>query len=148
MAHRADDAFTAGLLHDVGKLILAANFPWEYRSIVEKAAREQMPAWEVESTVIGSTHADIGAYLMGIWGLPESIVEAIAFHHAPEGAPLKDLTPLSWVCFANRFAHGSVQGPGEGQTEAWLKICDGIEEDRGEDDDGGGIPLARRYTTS
>jgi HD-like signal output (HDOD) protein/CheY-like chemotaxis protein len=80
---RSEDAFTAGLLHDIGKLILAMSLPAEFAEVIRQAARGDRPLYEIERERLGVTHAEAGAYLLGVWGLPFPIVEAVAFHHAP-----------------------------------------------------------------
>ena len=77
----AHDAFTAGLLHDLGKLALAMNFPEEYQFAMAMASEKSRPAWETEKEVLGATHAQAGAYLLSLWGLPSSIIRAVAGHH-------------------------------------------------------------------
>jgi putative nucleotidyltransferase with HDIG domain len=79
----ARNAFTAGLLHDIGKLALALNFEEQYQGAIKLAEKQKLPPSEVESQVFGATHAETGAYLLSIWGLPLPIVEAVARHHAP-----------------------------------------------------------------
>ena len=81
-----DAAFMAGLLHDLGKLILAENLADEYRPILEMSIEEEVPIHLIEKEKLGATHSEIGAYLLGLWGLPGDIVEAVAFHHALGGA--------------------------------------------------------------
>ncbi len=78
-----DAAFTAGVLHDTGKLIFASALPELYTKAVRLAADELIPQWEAEDNIIGAGHAEIGAYLLGLWGLPAPIVEAVAWHHEP-----------------------------------------------------------------
>jgi putative nucleotidyltransferase with HDIG domain len=78
-----DDAFTAGLLHDIGKLIFASRFPEEYAIVIKKAIESQNPLWIVEREIFLADHAEVGAYLLAIWGLPTPIVDATAFHHNP-----------------------------------------------------------------
>jgi putative nucleotidyltransferase with HDIG domain len=79
-----DDAFTAALLHDVGLLALAADDP-DYLATVLALARESgRPVVEVELAERGVTHAELGAHLLAQWGLPDSIVEAVAYHHRPQ----------------------------------------------------------------
>ena len=77
----AHDAFTAGLLHDVGKLALAMNFPEEYHFALAMASEKRTAPWVAEKEVLGATHAEAGAYLLSLWGLPCSIIRAVAEHH-------------------------------------------------------------------
>ncbi len=78
-----DEAFTAGLLHDIGKLVLVANFGELYRIAQETARNEKRPLWDVERQIFGASHGPIGAYLLGIWGMPLSLSETACFHHNP-----------------------------------------------------------------
>jgi len=78
-----EDAFLAGILHDTGKLILASNFPEQYTKVASLAAENDMTIWQAEQEMFGATHAEMGAYLVGLWGMSDSIVEALAFHHRP-----------------------------------------------------------------
>lgn len=79
----ARNAFTAGLLHDIGKLALALNFEEQYQGALKLAEKQKLPASEVEAQVFGATHAETGAYLLSVWGLALPIVEAVARHHNP-----------------------------------------------------------------
>jgi putative nucleotidyltransferase with HDIG domain len=79
----AKDAFTAGLLHDIGKLALALNFEEQYQGALKLAEKKNLQAWEVETEVFGASHAEAGAYLLSLWGLPFPIIEAVASHHMP-----------------------------------------------------------------
>ncbi len=79
----ADDAFTAGLLHDIGRLITVVALPVQMTEALARSRDEDRPFHEVEREVMGTTHAELGAYLLGIWGLPYPIVEAVANHHDP-----------------------------------------------------------------
>ncbi len=74
----------AGLLHDLGKLLLATRDTKEYRRIKQQAEQQGAPLHEVESEALWCNHATIGAYLMGLWGLPFAAVEAVALHHSAE----------------------------------------------------------------
>ncbi len=82
-----DHAFMAGVLHDSGKLVLAANFPEKYTEVLGLVQGEKIPVWQAERQVLGSGHAEVGAYLLALWGLPEPIIEAIARHHQPPPDP-------------------------------------------------------------
>lgn len=82
-AKTCDHAFLTGLLHDIGKLILVANLPQLYQEVVKKVEAEKLKVSEAEGDVIGCNHGELGAYLLGLWGLPDPVVEAVAFHHKP-----------------------------------------------------------------
>lgn len=92
-----DDSFIGGLLHDTGKVVLAANFPKLYGDIPAVANERKISVWEVEREVFRATHCEVGAYLMGLWGLPDQIVEALAFHHCPHKCPGRNFSPLTAV---------------------------------------------------
>jgi HD-like signal output (HDOD) protein len=78
-----DDAWLAGLLHDIGYWILIQECPKELASALKLSRAEGLPLLECERRITGATHAEIGAYLLGLWGLPFAIVEAVALHHTP-----------------------------------------------------------------
>lgn len=86
-----ETAFTAGLLHDVGSLFLASRRPAVVERVRKECGATGRTAHAVERQLLGSSHAELGAYLMGLWGLPGTVVEGIAYHHAPAsidvGAP-------------------------------------------------------------
>jgi HD-like signal output (HDOD) protein len=92
-----DDAFMSGLLHDVGKLILAANLPQPYKEALTAARNNGGSDLEAERRAFGVTHAEVGAYLLALWGLPFPIVEAIALHHSPGQCPHKELGIITAV---------------------------------------------------
>jgi putative nucleotidyltransferase with HDIG domain len=96
-----NDMFMAGLLHDVGKLVLAANLPQQYEEALQGVQTEGLTDWQAEHAVLGTSHAEVGAYLLGLWGLPEPIVEAVTFHHTPSACADRSLSPLTAVHVAN-----------------------------------------------
>ena len=76
-----NDAFTAGMLHGVGLLVLARQDPYELAAAIADARRLGTPLHAIEYERHGSSHAELGAYVLGIWGLPEPIVDSIAHQH-------------------------------------------------------------------
>ncbi len=105
-----EDAYTAGLLHDCGRLALATNLPSLYATTLELAQRENLPLIEAEMVTLNATHAQVGAYLMGLWGLPPAIVEALAFHHRPADCRTGEFSPLTAVYVANCLENAAHPG--------------------------------------
>lgn len=105
-----NDAFTAGLLHDIGKVILAANLPHEARRVREMVKNEGVSLVHAEKEVFGASHAEVGAYLLGLWGLPSEVVRAVAFHHSPRESSAKEFTALTAVHAADGIHHSLQSG--------------------------------------
>jgi putative nucleotidyltransferase with HDIG domain len=82
-AAAVDHAFVGGLLHDVGKLVLASNYPEQYQEALRRTAEGQVRISEAECDLFGTSHAEIGAYLLWLWGLPDPVAEILALHHHP-----------------------------------------------------------------
>lgn len=79
--------FTAGLLHDIGKIVFDQHLHAPFTEALTLASRERLSSVEAERRVLDVDHAEIGAWLAERWSLPPSIVEAIRFHHQPQLAP-------------------------------------------------------------
>jgi putative nucleotidyltransferase with HDIG domain len=100
-AAKADEAFLAGVLHDVGKVVFAtkaAALPNDTSAVDIVAQME-------------AHHAEVGAYLLGLWGFPNSIVEAVAFHHTPSQASEKGFGLSGIVHVADRLVHLRSENP-------------------------------------
>lgn len=82
-ACQAETSFLAGLLHDIGMLVLAENFPDDYHPLRTWAAQVGTPLHEAERGEFGACHAEVGAFVMGLWGLPAEAAWAVAYHHEP-----------------------------------------------------------------
>ena len=78
--------FTAGLLHDFGKIILIEQFSDLYTSVHENVTKYELPIFELEEDTFGLSHAAIGKLMATNWNMPDYLVEAIAFHHQPNQA--------------------------------------------------------------
>jgi len=138
-----DEAVTAGLLHDTGKLVLASCLSREYKEVLELAASNpDLTLVEAERQVLGCGHAEVGGYLLGLWGIPDPIVEAVAWHLTPgecaSASPgFSALTAVHAACayhcarstsrMSDRTAIDSVYLARlglEGRDAAWFATCD------------------------
>jgi putative nucleotidyltransferase with HDIG domain len=102
-------AFIGGLLHDIGKLILAVNMTENYITVVDYAKENQTEMYDAELNQLGVSHAEVGAYLLGLWGLPNAVIEAVGFHHSPLNCPNLNLSSLAAVHAANALCDASEQ---------------------------------------
>jgi HD-like signal output (HDOD) protein len=98
-----EGAFTAGLLHDAGKLILASTLADRYREVLEYREEADIGLHAAEHELLGCSHAQVAAYLFGVWGLPGTIVEAVAWHHEPVGSLSMKFSPLAAVHVASAY---------------------------------------------
>lgn len=96
-----DQAFVAGLLHDVGTLFIASKAPARYQQIMQTSAEKNTSICSVEKKMLGFFHGEIGAYLLAHWGLPAQVVEAVLLHHTPHLCGDQQFTPLTAVHIAD-----------------------------------------------
>jgi putative nucleotidyltransferase with HDIG domain len=99
------EAVTAALLHDIGKLVLVSDRGTRWAQLNRQAVQRQLPVHEIEQESEGVTHADVGAHLLSLWGLPDAIAEAVAHHHRPALAEGLELDAVGAVHIANVLAH-------------------------------------------
>jgi len=111
-----EESFMAGMLHDTGKLILMANLPDDYQKALATAKQKSITENQAEYEVFGTSHAEIGAYLLGLWGLPTPIVEAIAFHHRPTACTNQNFSPLTTVYAADMLVREAQNEKCEAET--------------------------------
>lgn len=95
------NAFLSGILHDIGKLVLVSHLPDKYRQVIDLAREENITLPEAEQKVFGVGQAAVGAYLIGLWGFTQPIIEGIGFHPALDRYPTDAFTPALAVHVAN-----------------------------------------------
>jgi HD-like signal output (HDOD) protein len=122
--HFAEITFVSSMLHDVGKLIQAWKLPESFAENMRRSAEENLPLYKLEERAHGFSHAEIGAYLLGIWGLPYPVVETVAFHHAPNRVPHQELDPITAVYVANLLAHRLEPAFGKADPECDAAHCE------------------------
>lgn len=104
-------AYTAGLLHDFGKLILSHTLDAATRDAVRALVQqEKLPLVQAEHRIMGTDHAEVGARLLKDWALPDAIVTAVAFHHRPTADSASPLASVVHV--ADLLAHEAGSSPG------------------------------------
>jgi putative nucleotidyltransferase with HDIG domain len=136
-ARAVDHATAAGLLHDIGKLILANSMPAAYHDVLVEARTTRMQLWQVERAALGASHAEVGACLLGLWGVPTPIIEAVAWHHRPNDCPNPCFRPLTAVHAANALLHSDGARADSfldlayltrlnltDRVRRWLELCD------------------------
>jgi HD-like signal output (HDOD) protein len=116
-AEVAEAAFTAGVMHDIGKIVLAGNLPDRYLEVRAIRESKDLSAKAAELEVFGATHAQVGACLLAGWGLPLAILEALAWHHEPGHSPEGKFSIVGAVHVANALAHEAEGEPVEVDKE-------------------------------
>lgn len=98
---QVSDAFLAGLVHDIGLVVQAISCPERYANIELIMESQGIPRVEAELKEYGHTHAEMGAYLLGLWGLPTDVVEAVCHHHTPNRPQHNEFCSMSAVYVAS-----------------------------------------------
>lgn len=112
-----EQAYTGGLLHDLGKVVLAANLPEKFSQALRRKRRDRITLQSIEAELFGADHAELGACLLGIWGLPVAVVESVGVHHNPSRSSSTRFSPVAAVHIANAFAHQVQSADGENLWE-------------------------------
>ena len=121
----------AGMFHDLGKLILVTNFQAPYQKLLTEARQTRQNLWVLENDLFGTSHAEIGAYLMGLWGLEYPVIEAIAYHHCP-GKSLSNSTGLlTAVHFGDAFDRLKNDGNDQDSGNGWRQLDRGYLDNLG-----------------
>ncbi len=109
---QANEAYVAGLLHDIGLLALVSYLPDQFSELHQAAELSNLPISELEVDIVGAKHADLGAYLLNLWGLPYGVVEAVARHHDAVNLSQRKMDPTHAVCIADAIVSSHSQGLG------------------------------------
>ncbi len=121
-----NDYFVAGLIHDIGKLVIFMTMPDDFRGIVESTGPLKPNAYEVEKEILGIAHDEVGLSLARKWMFPENLLASVGFHHRPLEASTEPLFPLV-VHVADLLAHLSESEENE-QDDPGLKQEDLIPQ--------------------
>ncbi|NPV89653.1 MAG: HDOD domain-containing protein [Firmicutes bacterium] len=98
----ADEAFITGLLHDIGKLLFL-NIPGHFDQMKALTEEQRCDQTEAEYKLLGVSHAEVGAYILGLWGFSDPIIESVVFHHSPLKSKNNRFSILTAVHVANAF---------------------------------------------
>jgi HD-like signal output (HDOD) protein/CheY-like chemotaxis protein len=110
-SRHADEAFTAALLLDVGQAVLAMCSPQMFSEVIQIARESNRPWHEVEKEAFGVAHPEVGAYLLGLWGLPLELIEAVAYHHTPSRVKHAQTAMLAAVHVADAVIDATADQP-------------------------------------
>jgi putative nucleotidyltransferase with HDIG domain len=113
-----DEASIAGLLHDVGKMVLTSVVPEAAAEAVSIARSRRLPVWQAETLVLGFHHGAVGAALLRSWGLPETVSDAVQYHHEPNSTT-NQLASVVYLADAAAHAVGAVGGGGACPLPDW-----------------------------
>lgn len=118
-----DVTVVAALLHDIGTLFLASTIPDQYCAVLAHASEHDCKVFQAERELLGTSHAEIGAYLLGLWGIPSLTVEAIAHHHNLTRIPHSGLDNTVAVYLADLLVH-ELDTPPDGSTDLDIDEAD------------------------
>jgi HD-like signal output (HDOD) protein/CheY-like chemotaxis protein len=124
MAEASSNAQLVGLVHDIGSLALATCAPNQCRAIHERAIQDGRSLHVVETEMLGVSHAEVGAYLLSVWGFQRPVIEAVALHHEapdhPDAGPLTHILFVAVSLWSHSTALGTFQDPFTGLEPNYL----------------------------
>lgn len=97
------EAFMGGMLHDVGILVLAKNFPKRFDRVVELGRTGNLSLYKAETQEFGIGHPEVGAYLLGLWGIQPAVLKAVSLHHTPSALRATSFNPLLAIHLADEL---------------------------------------------
>ncbi|MBU1196181.1 MAG: HDOD domain-containing protein [Proteobacteria bacterium] len=117
-----ENVIIACVLHDIGKLILCQYYTDDYKTVSALVADENISFFKAERQIFGVSHAQVGAYLLGLWGLPVDIVEGIAFHHEPSRSGSHEFELCGIIHIADRLERNEYSPQNSIETIVGLDI--------------------------
>ena len=114
-----DMAFAAGLLHDIGRLVISTRMPARNREALQRALDEEKPLHAAEVDILGVSHCAVGADLLRLWGLPYPIIEAACWHHDPNAVGDRPFSVLDAVHIADALL---LEAAGPHEDARWLDL--------------------------
>lgn len=102
-----DNALLGGMLHDIGRLVLASNFPEQYQEVLRMARENASTINQAERAAFGAAHDEVGGYLLWLWGLPDEITEIVAGYHRLAEDPTLSAAPALAVHLADELINAS-----------------------------------------
>lgn len=122
-----DQSFLAGLLHDIGILIMASHDPVQYKKLLNYSAKKQKPIYLVEKAAFGFFHGEVAGAMLALWNLPPQVVEAVMLHHVPHLSVSTEFTPLTAVHVADAMLPSiDVQGECDLASSLSLRYLDQV----------------------